>query len=248
MTIFIKQNFQKNQQLTSLSQWRSLSTQKTVLAHTTHLLFLLPNCILICDCYLTPPLKTKRKWHRGKGTTLNRPWELCDRGHAVRSCTAALQCLWETIEDEAAVTGEYLRQQPDMPSRCCPYHIQETNTDGYMHLTKKMDPIRTPCFAQGYPKGRGCLRTSSPVTEVELLSLRHAPVLPCSKGITWKEKMGRKFLGIAVLSGVAMATGGFMFFSVASVAEIREESKARVGTQGLESVSDPSAMRYLRRH
>lgn len=57
--------------------------------------------------------------------------------------------------------------------------------------------------------------------------------------------MGRKFLGTAVLTRVVMATDGFMFFTVMSVAEIREESKARVSTQDLESVSDASAVRYL---
>lgn len=48
---------------------------------------------------------------------------------------------------------------------------------------------------------------------------------------------------VAVFARAGMAMGGFMYFLVVSVAETREESGVRVGVQGLEGVSNASAMR-----
>lgn len=52
---------------------------------------------------------------------------------------------------------------------------------------------------------------------------------------------------VGVFARAGMARGGFMYFLVVSVVETREESGVRVGAQGLEGVSDASAMRCFHR-
>lgn len=51
----------------------------------------------------------------------------------------------------------------------------------------------------------------------------------------------------AVFARAVITTGDFMYFLVILVAETREESEARASAQGLEGVSDASAMMCFHR-
>lgn len=52
---------------------------------------------------------------------------------------------------------------------------------------------------------------------------------------------------VAVFARAVMATDGFMYFLMVSVAETRGESEVKVGAQGLEDISDASAMKCFHR-
>lgn len=161
----------KSLKLTSLNQWRSFFTQKDCSGSKN-----LSYCLiaeLICDYFLALPQTTKTE---GRRITLNTPWEPCDRVllaeaapqlHRVSysNCSRWSNSCWKVFQ----IATRY--------GRCCSQCTQAANTDECIHLPDKTDPIRHPCFAQGYPKGGRFLCTSSPVVAVDLLSPSHPAVL-----------------------------------------------------------------------